>query len=43
MQLIHIDYLTIESNKSEKIEKVHLDDLDLYVVTSAVVATSVFL
>ena len=25
------------------IEKVHLDDLDLYVVTSAVVATSVFL
>ena len=26
-----------------KIEKVHLDDLDLYVVTSAVVATSVFL
>ena len=25
------------------IEKVHLDDLDLYVVTSAVIATSVLL
>ena len=30
-------------NKHYQIEKVHLDDLDLYVVTSAVVATSVFL
>ena len=26
-----------------EIEKVHLDDLDLYVVTSAVIVTSVFL
>ena len=37
----HINHNSITSLPS--IEKVHLDDLDLYVVTSSVVATSVFL
>ena len=42
-EVLRSDTVTFRKIKYYLIEKVHLDDLDLYVITFAVLATSVLL